>query len=271
MPLPGALVIGPMKAGTSWIQDYLEWRGDVCVPAGVKETFFFDRYFAKGAHRYAERFAHFDPNRHALAIEVAPSLFHDAEAPSRVTETLGPIPLVVTLREPVARSWSHYLHLRRRGYTRADLPDAARRFPEIVEASRYEAQIARWRLSAQGAPIHRLSLEDLAKDPVGYAAALADVLQLARMDPPADLAGARNAGGEPPSYLLAKAGRRASHAVRGLGGDGFVNLAKRAGLKRVFFGDEKAGSTQEKLSPQERAWLAAALADEPSAASAAAQ
>ena len=26
---PDALVVGPMKAGTSWIHDYLESRGDV--------------------------------------------------------------------------------------------------------------------------------------------------------------------------------------------------------------------------------------------------
>ena len=35
MTLPTALVIGPMKAGTTWIHEYLAWRGDVCLPGGT--------------------------------------------------------------------------------------------------------------------------------------------------------------------------------------------------------------------------------------------
>jgi hypothetical protein len=50
MSKPDAMVIGPMKAGTTWLYSYLISRGDVCLPEGVKETFFFDRRFNKGNH-----------------------------------------------------------------------------------------------------------------------------------------------------------------------------------------------------------------------------
>ena len=170
MTLPTALVIGPMKAGTTWVNAYLAWRGDVCLPRGVKETFFFDRHSDRTTGWYAGHFRHHDPARHRAAVEVAPSLFHCPEAPGRVAGTLGAVPLIVTTRDPVARAWSHYLHLRRKGYTDAPLAEAITRHPEIVAASRYEAQLARWRAAMPGSPVTVLALEDLIADPAGHAA-----------------------------------------------------------------------------------------------------
>jgi hypothetical protein len=253
---PTALIIGPMKAGTTWVQDYLAWRGDVCLPAGVKETFFFDRHFDRGAAWYAAHFRHNDPARHTVAIEVAPSLFHGADVPARVAHTLGPIPLVVTRRDPVARAWSHYAHLRRKGYTRAPLAEAVGRYPEILSASLYQAQIDRWRRALPEAPLTVLPLEDLIAAPALYAARLCQAVGIVPRDPP-DTLGTSNAGGVPPSFLLARLGRQTAAAVRSAGGYGMVNLAKRLGLKRVFFGAD--GARQLRMTAEDRAFLEHAL------------
>lgn len=256
MTLPTALVIGPMKAGTTWVHDYLAWRGDVCLPQGVKETFFFDRHFDRDMDWYGTHFSHHNPDCHRAIVEVAPSLFHCPGSPGRVANLLGPVPLIVTTRDPVARAWSHYLHLRRKGYTDAALPEAIVRHPEIITASRYDLQIRRWQQALPASPVTILPLEDLMVDPAAYAARLCAALDLPRRDPPTDL-GRSNEGGEPPSFLLARLGRQTAAAIRSRGGYGVINLAKRTGLKRVFFGAD--GAQKAVLDPASRAVLEAHL------------
>lgn len=46
--LPTALIICPINAEARRVYDYLNWRDDVCLPAGVKETFFFNHYYRRG-------------------------------------------------------------------------------------------------------------------------------------------------------------------------------------------------------------------------------
>jgi hypothetical protein len=228
MTVPAALVIGPMKSGTTWIHDYLSWRGDVCLPRGVKETFFFDRYYERGHDWYANNFSSFDAGRHRLAAEVAPSLFHDANAPQRVRDVLGPIPLVVTLRDPVRRSWSHYQHLRRKGYTKADLPGAISEFPEIIDASRYELHIDRWRAASPGAELSVLESDQLARNTESYVRDLCAALGLPYRAAPADL-GKSNSGGVAPSFRVARVTSRVGSFLRSQGLHWIVNAGRGLG------------------------------------------
>ena len=50
------VIVGPQKAGTSWIYYYLKDTPQICFPSQMKETFFFDRYYEKGLHWYARHF-----------------------------------------------------------------------------------------------------------------------------------------------------------------------------------------------------------------------
>jgi hypothetical protein len=255
--LPTVLVVGPMKAGTTWIHDYLAWRGDVGLPDGVKETFFFDRHFDRGIGWYAAHFqrwlGHAGP-----VVEVAPSLFHHAEAPNRVSATLGPVALVVTSRDPVSRAWSHYMHLRRKGYTNASLAEAISLYPEIIAASRYDAQVRRWRAAMPASAVSILPIEQLIADPASYAERLCVALGLPPRRPPETL-GESNAAGLPPSFYLARIGRRAAETLRGKGGYGAVNFAKKLGLKTLFFGSD--GGRKLELTEADRALIEAHLAE----------
>lgn len=234
--LPRALIVGPMKAGTSWIHDYLQARGDIALPNGVKETFFFDHRYNKGVGWYSQHFQHYDSSGHRLCVEVAPSYFHCEEAPSRVCVSLGDIPLVVTLRDPVRRAWSHYLHLYHRGYTKAPLQEAIVEFPEILEASRYQTCLSRWQTEFATEQIHILWLENLAHSVDDFAAELCQVLSLPYTQPAEFLYGRRNEARVPPSRLGASIGIRGGNMLRKYRLYGVVNFAKRLGLKEVFFG-----------------------------------
>lgn len=228
---PKALVVGPMKAGTSWIHDYLYARGDVALPAYVKETFYFDRYFDRSLNWYESLF---EDSVGDVCVEVAPSLFHRSnDVPERIFRDLGDIPIVVTLRDPVARSWSHYQHMRR-GYTRKSVREAVVEYPEIIDASRYDFHLQNWRSTFSRVTV--LNQEDLISDPQKFANYLSDGLEIGRSDYPASKVKVSNAATVPSSFFLAKLGRELSHGLRRRGFYKIVDFARQLGLKRVFFG-----------------------------------
>lgn len=178
MILPNILIVGPMKSGTSWIYQYLKYRRDIGLPNGVKETFFFDRYYDKGVEWYSSHYQFISGKQYKQVVEVAPSYFHCQDAPERIYNVLGDISILVTLRDPVRRAWSHYLHLRRYGYTSAPLKEAIREFPEILEASKYKTNLARWHNYFPERRVEILRQECLSQSPEKYIKQLCSVMSL---------------------------------------------------------------------------------------------
>lgn len=120
--LPDYLVIGAMKAGTSSLHAYLSEHPQV-MAWPRKEIHYFDREYGRGSYWYRRNF----PTRRAVAErraslgrsvavgETTPCyLFHPAVA-ARVHRLLPEARLIVLLRDPVTRAFSHYRQLVRRG------------------------------------------------------------------------------------------------------------------------------------------------------------
>jgi len=259
MSLPDLLVIGPMRTGTTWVYEYLQERGDVCLPKSVKETFFFNRNYGKGIEWYKTHFRFCNFYLYHRIIEVAPSYFHCPDAPARVLEILGKIRLVVILRDPVERSWSHYLHLLQYGYTRAPFLDAVKTYPEILEASRYSTHIERWR-KLFGNNIQVLFFEELEADATAYCRRLCDALKLEFVAPGVISGERSNQATLPLSPSLAKVGREIANFLRSRRMYYVVNFAKFIGLKRIFFGYH--GTRLPQMSEKECAWLVRQLRPE---------
>jgi len=90
-PLPGFLILGAQKAGTTALYAYLRWHPGVTGPAW-KEVSYFDRHYSRGVHWYRGHF----PLRPG--------------APERVRATVSDAKLIALLRDPVDRALSHYHH-----------------------------------------------------------------------------------------------------------------------------------------------------------------
>jgi len=231
--LPDTLVVGPQKAGSTWIHELLAARGDIALPRQVKETFFFDRHWDRGVAWYGE---HFGPGPAAHRLEVAPTYFHGREVPARVVATLGKIPVIVTLRDPVKRAWSLYVHMRRYGMTKLPFHEALARHPELLDSSRYATHLRRWREAVGEENVHVLLMEDLKRDPHLWADRLAEILRLPRRPIPPGLHEPVNEASAPASHTVARTGWRISMGLRSVGLHGIVEAAKKLGLKRIFFG-----------------------------------
>ena len=105
-PLPDFLILGAQKAGTTALYEYLYRHPDISGPAW-KEVSFFDRHWTRGERWYR---GHFPRGAAPPVGEASPSyLFHPA-APQRVRSLVPEARLIVLLRNPVDRAFSHYQH-----------------------------------------------------------------------------------------------------------------------------------------------------------------
>lgn len=257
--LPNALVIGPQKAGTSWIHAYLKSRGDVSLPRGVKETFYFDQKHERGLAWYARHFSEAGDARRT--VEVAPTYFHNAEAPRRIVDALGTIPLVCTLRDPVSRIFSQYLHRCRNGQVTGSLRATIEELPALLEGSKYASQLRRWGSVFALNNIRVLFLEKLIAAPEDYAREVCLGLDLPFDGLDSALHQPVNQATVPPSPVVARYGRRVADAFRYCGLHAVVETAKRMGLKPLLFG-RPGGAKLPALHDDDRRWLADQLADE---------
>jgi hypothetical protein len=105
-PLPDFLILGAQKAGTTALYAYLRWHSDITGPS-FKEVSFFDRHYAHGERWYR---AHMPARRRSLVGEASPSYLFHPLAPERVASMLPDARLIVLLRNPVDRAFSHYQH-----------------------------------------------------------------------------------------------------------------------------------------------------------------
>jgi hypothetical protein len=251
---PFALFMGPQRAGTSWIDRYLRFRGDVCLPGPVKEVFFFDRHFSRGLDFYR---AHFDPEKqHRLISEVTTTAFDHPDAPQRVFETFGTdVRLICPLRHPVTRAFSLYNHYRRYGLVSGTLEEACAQEPQILGSSRYAYHLQRWYAFFPKENIRLLFQEDLEKRQNTYVKALCEALDLPYIEVNEALAGKFNAATLPPLGALAGIAQKGADWLRGRRMYFVINMAKKMGAKELIFGRDNAEDENLKMTPVEKAWL----------------
>ena len=140
---PFVLSIGPQHGGSATLEVYLRGRGDIALPADVKEIFYFDRHFQRGAGFYASHF--YPEDTHIAVMELATTAFDNPEAPARARELLGPdVRLLCPLRHPVVRAYRGYQDFKRYGIVSGDLEDAVQQAPQILFASHYAEHLGRW-------------------------------------------------------------------------------------------------------------------------------
>ncbi len=185
---PVALSIGPQRCGTSWMYDYLKARGDICLPSGVREIFYFDRHFQRGPEFYA---SHFSPEpAHKLVMELTTTAFDNPDAPSHVQKLLGAgVRLICPLRHPIERTRAVYLDYLKYGLVRGGVEEAFQEHPQILFASRYADHLERWFTQFGRRNVHLLFYESLQNDPDVFAADLCAALDIP-FAAPAPLAGA---------------------------------------------------------------------------------
>ena len=104
--LPNFLVIGAVKAGTTWLASCLRDHPDIFMSA-VKEVKYFTLHFEKGIDWYKSHFT--DWSGQAAIGEATPLYLAKPDVPHRIQAALGDqVKLIVSLRHPVDRAYSAF-------------------------------------------------------------------------------------------------------------------------------------------------------------------
>jgi hypothetical protein len=225
---PQFLIVGAQRSGTTSLYRYLSLHPSIAPPI-VKETqFFSSSAFHNGPGWYRANF----PTRRelerlatasgqALTFEATPYyLFHPLAA-RRVASSLPQVKIIVLLRNPVDRAFSHYLHSMQRRIEPLSFEDALaaepRRLAGQVERmlgdERYDShthrafsyfarglyadQLAEWHSRFSRDAFLVLESEALYRDPSGVYRQVVEWLGLASWEPPSFDAYERSAPDRP--------------------------------------------------------------------------
>ena len=205
-PLPDLLVIGAQRGGTSTLYRHLGRHPDV-APSLRKEVEYFSRRYGRGERWYRAHFA-LGLGRQRLRFEATPDyLFHPVAA-ARAAVVVPHARIVVLLRDPVARAWSHYHHMVGLGHEPLDFAaavgaEAERTAPDLarlrtdslhdpvallrysyVARGRYAEQLARWRDRFPTDQLLVVRSEDFFADPARQFGRILEFLGLRPWAPP---------------------------------------------------------------------------------------
>ncbi len=231
--LPDFLIIGAMKAGTTSLFSYLS-RHPQCIPSMTKEVHYFDRNFTLGINWYRMHFPLSDNGSHGCCetttddgllssstdrfrkgrttrepsntkcFEASPCYMLDPRTPARIRGVLPNVKLICLLRDPVARTFSHYQHNRNSGAESLSFEHALDaetdrlageeelmmenpsywslplQFYSYRRRSEYATQLADWMSQFPSEQIKVVQTEQLVRQPNE---ALAEVLDFLELDP----------------------------------------------------------------------------------------
>jgi hypothetical protein len=124
--LPSFIIIGAKKCGTTSLFNYLSEHPNIGAPTW-KEISYFNTHFAKGRLWYKSFFPISIPNTESQDLitgEATASYICDPQAPERIASVLPNVKLIILLRNPVDRAYSHYHHTKRIGRENLDFENA---------------------------------------------------------------------------------------------------------------------------------------------------
>ena len=251
MTRPSFIGIGAQRAGSTWLHELLSAHTGVYMPTRRKEVHYFDRYLSRGSGWYEAFFSGATPQQ--IAGEVTPDYLHTPGCAAAIADLLPDAKLVVILRNPVERAYSHYQKLVKDDNYHGSFGDAVRAYPDLVERGFYAAQLGDYLRHFSKQQLCVLIYEDAVTHVEGTKEVLAAFFGL-------EVTGFSAASGEKvvhqsyvprarAAYALAKSLARKLHAADL---DGFVNLAKRLNLAGLFGRAAAQSGAQQRMTQETR-------------------
>ncbi len=103
--LPNFLIVGAAKGGTTSLYSMLDMHPNI-IMSRRKEPHFFSRNYEKGERYYRSFFPLMTSEK--VTGEASVSYLTDASTPKRVTELIPEAKIIMLLRDPLIRAYSHY-------------------------------------------------------------------------------------------------------------------------------------------------------------------
>lgn len=157
---PDFIVVGAMKAGTSSIARNLGDHPEVWMPEAEVHFFNDDEAYEKGPELYEKQL---DPGESGVKIgEKTPTYSLLPKVPERIHRHYPDTHIVWIFRDPVARAYSNYWHVVKKG-------NELRPWPQAVEDEIHGRIENRWRLYLEASirPYGMRTVRDWTRNPRG--------------------------------------------------------------------------------------------------------
>lgn len=221
MSLPNFLVIGVPKAGTTSLWHYLRQHPDIYLPE-LKEPRFFieipDSWMRdKQISTLSDYRSLFDTVESESAIgEASPGYFSEIEEPIRIRKVLGTPKLILILRNPIERAYSHFLFSKQKGLEpetatfrsaienrKVQVGSKIRERP-YVRVGFYNEHLKKWESVFSSERIDIFLFEDFIKDEISVVKGIYEFLGVDTTFEPSTNIGKHAKSGTPKSNLIHK-------------------------------------------------------------------
>jgi len=117
--LPDYIIIGTQKGGTTSLQKYLTEHPDISKPI-KKEVHYFDNNYNFKLKWYKKHF----PTFKKIVGEASPYYIYHPLVPKRIKKNIPNVKIIILLRNPVDRAFSHYKMQYNKGLEKRTFKDA---------------------------------------------------------------------------------------------------------------------------------------------------
>jgi hypothetical protein len=129
--LPNFIIIGAQKSGTTSLYFYLQQHPKIRI-SNVKEIHYFTKNYNKAPTWYFDHFEQPEKDASWITGEATPMYLFDPRVPKRMRDLLPDVKIIVLLRNPVDRAYSHFQHEVRLGNESRPLMTALEQEPAIM-------------------------------------------------------------------------------------------------------------------------------------------
>jgi len=256
---PNFLFIGPDKTGSSWLNYVLSQHPDCYVPP-AKDIWYFDRYYDRGLDWYLSFFEDAPPEAEAVG-ELSHDYLFSPQAAKRIAADLPEVKLMSCLRDPVERTFSQYLYLKRSGITKLPLKEAIEEYPRLIENSLYYSHLSTYYELFSEEQIKILWFADLKEDAGEFAREVFEFLKV-EYSPDINYDKRVRPAGEARNFYLAKGLKWAGRFVRRIGLVNFLGRVKNSKLVNYLFYRTFSDENKPELSPEMERFLRGEFADD---------
>lgn len=117
--------IGPQKAATTWVYECLKEHPEVACPS-KDSIHYFDMFYTKGRTWYGSFFE--GAREEQKLFDPTPSYIRSPWAPERIAKENPNAKIILCMRNPIERAFSHYWHDKKKGSYNFDFSEVLKNY-----------------------------------------------------------------------------------------------------------------------------------------------
>ncbi len=167
--LPNYLIIGTARGGTTWLAKNLMLHPEIFMH-NRKELHFFERDYDKGIDWYEEKFNNVNESIKVVG-EGTPAYLYNEHVSELIKEHMPNVKLIVSLRDPVERAYSHYQYRERERQSEnqpLSFEQKIEATPSLIETGLYARKLQKYYDLFPKENILIILYDELKKDPEQY-------------------------------------------------------------------------------------------------------